>query len=120
MKEDIILLAESKGFISKILFAFNNEDFPFTTEEEVENFDKLKRYLWLCELQRWLREVHNIDAIPYLVEMRSNNKEVKQDKSDKEYLYRLYKNGISEYEFFEEEMNYKEALEKALYEALKL
>lgn len=71
-------------------------------------------------LQKWLREEHNIDAIPYLVEMRSNDREISQKFEDKGYLYRLYKDGIGHYESFDKEMNYEQALEKGLQEALKL
>jgi hypothetical protein len=45
---DLILLSREKGFMSiNNLIKVNAEYY----------------YLWLCELQKWLREAHNIDII---------------------------------------------------------
>ena len=49
MEEQIISIAKEKGFISNIIgksveAKYSNKDFY---------------YLWMCELQKWLREVHN-------------------------------------------------------------
>ena len=44
---DLIKLSNEKGFLSKDkLISVNSEYY----------------YLWMCELQKWLREAHNIDV----------------------------------------------------------
>jgi hypothetical protein len=48
-------------------------------------------------LQKWLREVHNIDVEPYLILMESNNRELEQDFDVKEYTYKLKDKGISQF-----------------------
>lgn len=48
-------------------------------------------------LQKWLREVHNIDVEPYLILMESNNRELEQDLDCKEYTYKLKHRGISQF-----------------------
>jgi len=45
---DLIKLSKEKKFISKDNLVTINSDYF---------------YLWMCELQKWLREVHNIDII---------------------------------------------------------
>lgn len=48
MKEQIIKLSEEKGFKS------------LHFDVELTNHTELIYYLWLCELQKWLRGKHNI------------------------------------------------------------
>jgi hypothetical protein len=48
MKEKIIKLAKEKGFLSKGTRTIGNKT------------DDLTYYLWLCELQKWLRDKHQI------------------------------------------------------------
>lgn len=78
-------------------------------------------YLWLCEIQRWLRGVHNIDVEPYLILMTSNNVEIKQDSDTKEYTYSLKHNGISQFVGNSGVKDtYEESLAVGVLEALKL
>ena len=50
MKEELIKLAKEKGFISDII----------GKSVEAEYSTKDFYYLWMCELHKWIREVHNI------------------------------------------------------------
>lgn len=71
-------------------------------------------------LQKWLREVHNIDVSPYVIEMESNNRTLSQDLETKEYHYHLWKDGIKEWAIGRSYKTYEDALETGLQEALKL
>lgn len=71
-------------------------------------------------LQKWLREIHNLDVQSYLIEMLFNEVQQKQDLDQREYTYRIYKEGEDMYVKLEEDLSYEQALEKGLYEALKL
>lgn len=51
MKEELILLAKKKEFESKMVSSF---PWKYSTKEE------LRWSNWMNELQKWLREVHNI------------------------------------------------------------
>lgn len=71
-------------------------------------------------LQKWLREVHNIDVEPYLILMIKNI-EIEQDFDSKEYTYHLKNKGISQFVGNAGvKDSYEEALEVGLQEALKL
>jgi hypothetical protein len=54
MKEQLIQLAKDKGFVSHIIGK------SVSAEHTIKDF----YYLWLCELQKWLRDTHHI----YLIE----------------------------------------------------
>ena len=54
MKQKLIALATQKGFDSEVYDA-NDEAYPLIG---------LHYYLWLCELQKHLRDEHNIYIIP--------------------------------------------------------
>ena len=56
MKE-LITLATEKGFKSVIQFS------AYIGDNQIIKFERLKYYLWLCELQKWLRDVHNIHIV---------------------------------------------------------
>lgn len=73
-------------------------------------------------LQKWLREVHNIDVEPYLILMISNRDiEIEQDFDCKQYTYHLKNKGISQFVGNAGvKDSYEEALEIGLQEALKL
>ena len=47
--------ANKLGFISKIKLVHENLKSP-----DMGELDKMLYYLWLCELQKWLREKHDI------------------------------------------------------------
>lgn len=55
MKEQLIQLASKKGFISKII------DKSVSAKYSYKDF----YYLWLCELQNYLIECHNISVEVY-------------------------------------------------------
>jgi len=46
-------------------------------------------------LQKWLRDIHNIDVQPYLVEYFKNEFPVEQQISEKEYLFHILVKGIN-------------------------
>lgn len=92
---DLVKLASNKGFISRNNLIKVNNDYY---------------YLWLCELQKWLREKHNI--IVYLSPVLPDVKEwgilIFQVKSIE---------SLDDFRFYK---TYKLALEKGLQKALKL
>lgn len=72
-------------------------------------------------LQKWLRELHNIDVQSYLIEMSTNGRQIKQDLDQREYMYRIYKEGVDIYiSNIKDIYNYEDALEAGLVEGLKL
>lgn len=100
MKEEIIKKSKSLGFISKVF-------------SEAEITSELDYYLWMCELQKWLREKHNIDV--YVVPNGSRNKSINEN---------LYHPILWLKDEYQSELHYEKkyelALEKVLFEALKL
>lgn len=54
MKNELIQLAKEKGFSSNII---SEEPWKYSANEE------LRWLFWMAALQKWLREVHNIDVI---------------------------------------------------------
>lgn len=99
MEEQLIELSKQKGFKS-IVFS------------DLEITSKLNFFLWLCELQKWIREEHNI--------------EIMFDLNDCRYFFKikLIKNkyGLSETitQFSKPFNTYEQALEQGLKESLKL
>lgn len=71
-------------------------------------------------LQKILREVHNIDVQPYLIELESNGRQLTQDVDQKEYTYSLCHRGISQWVDSFNDLSYEEALEVGLRQGLKL
>ena len=65
-------------------------------------------YLWMCELQKWLREVHNIHITVTSISQESWQYHIQKPKD------KLGDNYNEDYE------NYEEALEDGLYQALLL
>jgi hypothetical protein len=51
LKLELIALAKDKLFHSTFLF---NDPYKYSSKEE------LRWYFWMCELQQWLRDKHNI------------------------------------------------------------
>lgn len=108
---DLIQLSREKGFISRDNLITVNASYY---------------YLWMCELQKWFREVHNIDIHP------SFNLGIKEYGgwslcvTPLDYTAHALSVLISnrfEYMHFEEERTfhtYEEALEAGLQETLKL
>ena len=54
---DLKQKANEFGFVSKIKLVHENLKSP-----DMGDLDKLLYYLWMCELQKWLREVHKINV----------------------------------------------------------
>jgi hypothetical protein len=101
MKEQLIELSEEKGFKSKLsnlLHVFNAEIAEETT---------LIRYLWLCELQKWLRGEYNIHVWV----------EPFKDVDEIVFILRVLGYKAKGSQIFH---GYTVALEHGLYEALKL
>ena len=101
MKEQLILLAKEKGFVSSFL---HNEPYKYSSKEE------LRWLFWMEELKKQLREWHNIHISLYRngsgwgwqLEKAHNGTTIKD---------------IEDYNFFN---IYEEAFEIGLFEALKL
>lgn len=70
-------------------------------------------------LQKWLREKYNIDVEPYLILYYGEEAEKPQTINEKEYTYKILNQGINEF-VKTRYKNYEKALEKGLFEALKL
>ena len=98
MKEQLIELAHKKEFISRDRLIIVNDSYY---------------YLWMCELQKWLREKYNIHiSIDWNVDLKGNYCFM-IDKEDKFCVYDGYKNN----NYFD---SYEKCLEFALFKALKL
>lgn len=99
MKRELILLAKEKGFISPVI----------GKSVEAEWSNKPFYYLWMCELQEWLRDVYDIWVIVDF-----------EDDSEELYVYARNKNGNHLFDIYKNNFSYKEMLEIGLYEALNL
>ena len=110
MKEELIQLAKEKRFISGII----------GKSVESKHSTKDFYYLWMCELQKWLREEHNwhiiiftddgdleYDNVRYYFEVRYIIPSFKEEDKDSLVSEEGYK-------------TYELALEVALLEALQL
>ena len=98
---DLIQLSREKGFISK---------------DNLITVDASYYYLWMCELQKWLREVHSIDV---LIEgnrdlIKRYNINFLNSNNNTQFFLLNQENKIRHFS------NYEEALEIGLQEALKL
>jgi len=58
IKEQLIQKANKLGFVSKF---FNDKPYKYSSNED------LRYYLYLCELQKWLRDVHQLHIYPILL-----------------------------------------------------
>ena len=114
IKYETAKLAKEKGFPQKGNLAYNKTG-NLGKRYKAINYAASTQSL----LQKWLREVHNIDVDSYLIEMISNDRQLKQDLDQREYCYRMYKEGILQYSHGEEN-TYEGALETGLQEGLKL
>ena len=103
MSEELIKLATKLGFKSRIYSVHENLKSP-----DGGDLEKLLYYLWLCELQKWFREVHKIH-----VYVDARGRPHIRDNKEK-LLSEVVKD--NKYSGFE----YEEALEMGLYQALKL
>lgn len=114
MQKQLIKLAREKGFKSKHI------DLDFFTVKD-GNLYEYWLYLWLCELQKWLRDEHNInfwvecfyhDGLNYFCE--SEIKILDFFKSIDEYDEWFANNFIGNFN------SYEKALEEGSKQALKL
>jgi len=102
MKEELISLAKEKGFMAILL-----RPIPYKEGTRWYSLESIRYYVWMCELQKWLREKYNIDIIitsailgyGYLIYNRYPPKNIANNKV---------------FQFYEE------ALEEGLKEGLKL
>ena len=62
MKEQLIALAKEKGFEAR-LSSHNHTNLPYNKKIFNKEAINLSYYLWICELQKWLRDVQKIDII---------------------------------------------------------
>lgn len=107
MKEQLIELAKEKGF-EPIVHSYN---WYSANETEKEN---LSYYLWMCELQKWLRDSHKL-----IVQIESiwGDKEMKTIEYESWVMYRDFENHLpnEKPDIFK---TYKSALEFGLTQAL--
>lgn len=109
MMKELIKLAESKGFESYFMIAIS---FIHCSEHVITDPEFIN-HLWLCELQKWLREKHKLEVlvVPIVIGV---------------YSFKIY--DISDSVIMVLQLHpskhrsktYEEALEKGLFEALKL
>lgn len=100
MQEQLIKLAKEKHF-----------EGYFKKEWEHNTKESLRYYFWMCELQKWLREIHNIGVIIQIDDNLSiHNFTV--------YLIinKAFSGRFSSKKYYD---TYENALEIGLYEALK-
>lgn len=97
MKEELIKQSEEKGFISRDRLVKVNESYY---------------YLWMCELQKWLRDKHNIDVQAPCI--RFNSLKVKG------YQYAITSDNYQQFTQEGDYNTYEQALEQGLIEGLKL
>lgn len=109
IKEKLITLAKEKGFTSNIIGKSVNAQYT----------SKDFYYLWLCELQKELRNAHKINIesnyLPNIPGYRCLFVPMTNKISNKE-KYKLF----SKYYGKTNHSTYKEALEEGLYQGLKL
>jgi len=101
MKEQLISLAKQRGFKS------DHIDMDFFIEKKGEIFEYWF-YLWMCELQKFLREKKDIDVI------------VTPEYNSDGYSYYLYKNKEEMFSVHSSRNVYESELEKALIDGLNL
>ena len=104
MQKQLIASAKEKGFESHIIgksveAKYSNKDFY---------------YLWMCELQKWLREEHNIHIEIHLVIKPIGNTIYKSE------VYKVFGDMKIGTHFLEYYQTYEQALEEGLKETLKL
>jgi len=109
MKEQLISLAKEKEFESSVIGKSVNAKYS----------SKPFYYLWMCELQKWLREEHRINVesnyLPNIQKYRCLYVPMTKAIPNREkYSLRSKYYGIDNHE------TYEQALEEGLLEALKL
>lgn len=122
----IAKLAKEKGFKTKTVTTGFTNDYLLGGKNVM--ITEMCIYLWMCELQKWLREVHNcfIDILPH----RDGDSKNKQWKSKKDVFWSVevdYYGKKFEIPYTEESdfiktfnNSYEKALEIGIFQALKL
>ena len=105
MKEQLIKLAKEKGFSNKV----NYKEGIFYAEDILE--DNKAYYLWLCLLQRWLREKKDV----FVCVESGYDRMGKYNRG-----FNLDVNGGSIYDDNDVFEEYEEALERGLIRGLEL
>lgn len=110
MKEQLIKLANEKCFLSKLSIILSGIDYiPKTIEKYIED---IEHYLWMCELQKWLMDTYDIyvNSYPYQIpELYFGSDIIKFNGITLDLLNQTL-----------HDETYEQALEKGLFEALKL
>ena len=115
MKQELVQLAKDKGFEATFVY-----DKPFIYSSK----EPLRWLFWMTELQKWLREVHNIHIEIYSITTKINGYyivlrgigfELNLD-NDKQGNWYPIMEGLG-YKVFN---TYEQALEVGLFESLKL
>lgn len=101
-KEQLISSAKEKGFRTHMYYLIERVDIEY--------------YLWMCELQKWLREIHNIH-IQLHYDANNHNWEYRMFLL-KEYIYDTGYNKVVL--SFNKNISYEQALEAGLLESLNL
>jgi hypothetical protein len=72
------------------------------------------------DLQKWLREFHNIDITVYPIESKTETRFLFQEIDDKQYGYYISIGAIQQFDTIKLFSTYEEALEQGLQESLNL
>lgn len=109
MKEQLMLLANEKRFESKMYKELIKHNVWTNLS------DNHAYYLWLCELQKWLRDKHDIKALPLPYTVVDNN----FDPIDEKYIWMIHKrlSSTAKKKYFD---TCEQALEEGLKQALEL
>jgi predicted patatin/cPLA2 family phospholipase len=99
----LLQLSKEKGFISRDNLIEVNSDY---------------KYLWMCELKKWLREVHRIDVQVLRNKPGYDEYKVEIYKTDNTNSYIHF--WIKEEDYIKWFESYEDALEEGLFEALNL
>lgn len=112
MKQKLIKSAKEKGFETNYidLDSFKTNETDIT--EYMSSLIETVYYLWMCELQKWLRDKHNIHmSLVFELEDGHNEFYVDTWTVDRKNM---------DCQFSGLESTYEKALEKGLFKALKL
>jgi hypothetical protein len=112
MKDKSILskLAKEKGFISNIIG--KSVESKYSTKDFY--------YLWMCELQKWLRENHKIHILIYVNNDNEGNEPIVWSYAYNSRFDNVLHDDSFNYITDEEFNSYEEALEEGLEQALTL
>ena len=111
MKAKIIELLNTKNDKKENIFNFSPSIVP-TTPWKYSTKEDMRYYLWLCQLQKWIREEYRI----YIEILSYNDEEVGQTLWENEIIdVEDDWNEFSDYTYYHD---YEEALESGIYEVL--